>query len=530
MSARAAFSSELMRQSFAADLLVHGLAACPDRNALQLPDGQALTSRQLADLTSRYVQALERLDFAPGARIGILSRNRAELIPILNALMLLDLCTVPLHPMGAVADFVFVADDAQLDCLIFDPTHFEEAAEGIAAKAANRQLRFLSIGSSLFGEDLVAAVAPFEPRDLVAPEVSPESITRMAYSGGTTGRPKGIQLSQRALVTTYQIQMSEWEWPEQVRTLLCAPISHSGSALLILTLLRGGLLVTLDGFDPDVAMQKIEQFRITCTLMVPTMIYAMLDHPNFDKYDLSSLETIFYGAAPMAPERLREGISRLGTVFFQFYGQSEAPMSVCVMRKGEHDPSNTERLMSCGRPVPQIRIALMDDEGRPVEDGRPGEICVRGPLLMSGYANQPELTQEAFEGNWLHTGDIAVRDPDGFYRIVDRKKDMIITGGFNVYPSEIEHVLRTHSDVLDACVVGLPDSKWGEVVAAAVVCAGKLVPDNNVLQQLVRKAKGPHQVPKKIFYVDRIPLSPLGKPDKRAAREMLLGMDASISI
>src|SRR5262249_20014257 len=210
----------------------------------------------------------------------------------------------------------------------------------------------------------------------------------------------------------------------------------------------------------------IEREQITCMLMVPTMIGAILDHPRLNEFNVSSLETIFYGASPISPARLKAAIAHFGPIFFQFYGQAEAITTVTVMRREEHDPPSDRRLASCGHPVPEAEVRLLDAGGNEVPDGEPGELCVRGPLVMSGYLNKPDETAEAFRGGWLHTGDIAVRDPDGFLRLVDRAKDMVITGGFNVYPRAVEDVLEEHPAVVSASVFGIPDDPGGDTVAA----------------------------------------------------------------
>jgi fatty-acyl-CoA synthase len=344
----------------------------------------------------------------------------------------------------------------------------------------------------------------------------PEAIGRLSYSGGTTGKPKAIMASGRCGSAMLNILMSEWEWPAEVRQLVCSPLSHGGGAVFMPTMIRRGSLVVLPGFDPTAVLEAIQKHRITCVLLVPTMIYALLDHPHFDEYDLSSLEVIYYGASSISPTRLQEAIRRFGPIFFQFYGQAEAPMSVTVMKRSEHKVDDLNRLASCGRPVPWVRVALLDDKCEPVPDGEPGEICVRGPLLMSGYLNKPEQTAEAFEGGWLHTGDVAVRDPDGFLRIVDRKKDMIVSGGFNVFPREVEDVLSSHPAVAGAAVIGVPHDKWGEAVKAIVVLRKGMSVSEAELIALVRDRKGVVQAPKAIEFVDSIPLSGLGKPDKKA--------------
>jgi fatty-acyl-CoA synthase len=256
-------------------------------------------------------------------------------------------------------------------------------------------------------------------------------------------------------------------------------------------------------------------------MLVPVMIYFLLDSPRATDGSMDSMETIFYGASAMSPARLREGLEKWGQVFYQFFGQSECPMVIANMKKKEHDLSKPERLASCGRPTPWVHVALLDADHKPVPRGEPGEICVRGPLVMGGYKDMPEQTAEAFAGGWLHTGDVGKLDEEGFLYIVDRTKDMIVTGGFNVFPREVEDVLSTHAAVGQVAVIGVPDDQWGEAVKAVIVlrpgCAQgqELVAE---LQALVKQAKGSVQAPKTIDFVDAIPLTPVGKPDKKALR------------
>ena len=270
-------------------------------------------------------------------------------------------------------------------------------------------------------------------------------------------------------------------------------------------------------------MQAIQEYRINCMLLVPTMIYALLDHPRFGEFDLSSLETVFYGASAISPARLREAIERIGPVFAQFYGQAEAPMCITYLRKADHDVDDLRRLASCGKPTPYIRLQLQDAEGNVVPDGEPGEICVQGPLVMDGYRD-PALTAEAFRGGWLHTGDVAVRDPDGFLRIVDRTKDMIVSGGFNIYPRELEDIIGEHPAVSQVAVIGVPHAKWGEAVTAIVVLKPGESVEADALTAPVAARKGSFQAPKSVIFVDAIPMTPVGKPDKKALRARYAAM------
>jgi fatty-acyl-CoA synthase len=273
------------------------------------------------------------------------------------------------------------------------------------------------------------------------------------------------------------------------------------------------------GFDAQRFFELVERHRVTCTFLVPTMIYVLLDHPGIAAADLSSLELVIYGASPMSPARLAEGMRRLGPVFMQLYGQSEAPNCITVLHSYEHDPErHPERLASCGTPVGTSQVRLLDEAGRQVPVGEVGEICVRGPLVMQGYWNKPEETAKALRHGWLYTGDMARCDADGFIYIVDRSKDMIISGGFNVFPREVEDVLTRHPAVAAAAVIGVPDPKWGEAVKAVVVLKPGASAQPEELIALVREHKGPVQAPKSVEFVDALPVTGLGKPDKKALR------------
>jgi fatty-acyl-CoA synthase len=502
---------------FQPQLLVHALQKDSDRVLIYSADGTVMTVGAFRDLTSQVSQGLAGLGLLEGARIGLLSGNRLEVLVLTAACLLQKYVLVPLHPIGSLDDHLYIARDAGIDTLVFDPIRFAERAREVEAGAETLR-QCLSFGPASFGTDLLGIATRLRPLPLRSPMIRGDEPYRFSYTGGTTGKPKAIVGTYRTGLAVVAIQMSEWEWPAEVRQLICGPLSHAAAAVFIPTLLRGGSIVLLPGFEPVKVLEAIQAYRITTILLVPTMIYALLDCPRFDEFDLSSLETVFYGASAMSPTRLREAIAKMGRIFFQFYGQAEAPMTISVLRRSEHDIDDLHRLSSCGRAVPWVHVALMDDQMREVPTGEPGEICVRGRLVMSGYHNRPEQTAEAFAGGWLHTGDIAIRDEQGFLRIVDRKKDLIITGGFNVYPREIEDVLGTHASVLSCAVIGAPDPRWGEAVTAVVVLRPGAEPCSEELIALVRKKKGAVQAPKSVIYVEAIPLTAVGKPDKKALR------------
>jgi len=500
---------------FLPDLLIAALNRNGDLPCLYI-NGDVITAAQMRDHVSRYVDAFHAQGILQGQGVATLSKNRPEVLCSMGAVMVSGCRNTPLHPLGSLEDHAYVLEDAGIETLIFDPLFADRAAQ--LSERVPTLKRLLSYGDADVGEDLVALAATFKSRRLVGPRVDPEDLSALAYTGGTTGKPKGVMNTYRGSASMAQIMVSEWQWPDEVRHLVCTPLSHAGSSLFVPVLLRGGSMVVLPGFDAGAVLDAIERHGITTTMLVPSMIYALLDHPRFAETDLSSLQTIYYGASPISPTRLREAINKLGPVFFQFYGQTECPQTVCVLRKEEHDPADLDRLASCGRPVPWVRVSLLDDDGHEVPTGQPGELCVRGPLVMKGYWNKPTETSRALEGDWLHTGDVAREDEDGFLTIVDRKKDMIISGGFNVFPREVEDVISTHPSVATVAVVGTPDDKWGEAVTAVIVLRKGATLNVDELIALVKEKKGSHHAPKSVEIVDSIPMSPLGKPDKKALR------------
>ena len=510
-----AFVEDLYRGAFLPDLLVWALRREPERPAIFLGE-ETISVAQLGAQISRYAQVYAAQGVAARSGVAMLSVNRPEVLYAIGAYMVSGCRNTPLHPLGSLDDHAYVLEDAAIETLVFDPS-FTERAEQLRKRVPGLK-RFLSFGPSTIGSDLCALAETFGPHPLVAPSVQPEDISALSYTGGTTGVPKGVMTTYRGSGTMAQIMLAEWQWPDELRHLVCTPLSHAGASLVVPVLVRGGSVVVLPRFDATQVLKTIERYRITSVMLVPSMIYALLDHPDFATTDLSSLQTVFYGASPMSPARLQEAIRKMGRIFFQFYGQTEAPQTVCVLRKEEHDPDDLARLATCGRPVPWVHIALLDDAGQQVQRGEPGEICVRGQLVMKGYLNKPQETASAFQHAWLHTGDIAREDEHGFFTIVDRKKDMIVSGGFNVFPREIEDVLSSHPAVASAAVIGVPDETWGEAVKAVVVLREGRTVAPEELMALVKARKGSHYAPKSVDFTAIIPLTAVGKPDKKELR------------
>ncbi len=512
--------NQLFRPMYLPDLLIAALERNGDRPTVFLGD-EVLSANRVSNEVSRYIQVLRSRKIEQGSGIATLSKNRVEVLFSMGAVMAGGYRNTPLHPLGSIDDHAYVLTDGGIDTLIFDPSFAEHVA--LLAAQVPTLTRLFSYGPASIGDDLMSLASEFTAQKLIPPTIDGESVSALAYTGGTTGRPKGVMNTYRASAAMAQIMTTEWQWPAEVRHLICTPLSHAGSSLFVPILLNRGSMFVLPGFDAGAVLAAIERHRITSVMLVPSMIYALLDHPNFSSTDLSSLETVFYGASAMSPTRLQEAIRKLGPIFFQFFGQTECPMVITGLRKEDHIVDDLRRLASCGRPVPWAHVALLDEHGNEVPPGQPGELCVRGPLVMLGYLNRPEETESAFAGGWLHTGDIARADVDGFLTIVDRTKDMIISGGFNVFPREIEDVLSQHPAVAAVAVIGVPDDKWGEAVKAIVVARAGQSVDVDELIALVKQHKGSHYAPKSIDIVDAIPLSAVGKPDKKVLRARYWG-------
>src|SRR5689334_12858690 len=520
-------SDELLRHPLhSGHLTVGALKRHKDRPVLFLGD-TTMTGGELADRISQYIQAFEALGAGTGSASGLLSLNRPEVLMIIGASQTQGYRRTALHPLGSLDDHAYVLADAEVTALIIDPTPaFVERAQGLVEKVPSLK-QVLTIGpvpAELEGVavDLNAEAAKYSPQPLVAADLAPDHIGGLTYTGGTTGKPKGVIGTTQSITTMTTVQLAEWEWPEHPKFLMCTPLSHAGAAFFTPTIVKGGELVVLTKFDPAEVLRVIEEQKITATMLVPSMIYALMDHPDSHTRDLSSLETVYYGASAMNPVRLAEAIRRFGPIFAQYYGQSEAPMVITYLAKGDHDE---KRLTSCGRPTLFCRVALLGDDGNPVPQGEVGEICVSGPLLSGGYWNLPEATADTFRDGWMHTGDLAREDEDGFYYIVDRTKDMIVTGGFNVFPREVEDVVAEHPSVAQVCVIGTPDEKWGEAVTAVVVLRPDAPSDDEAVERMtaeiqaaVKERKGSVQAPKQVIVVDSVPVTALGKPDKKSVR------------
>ncbi len=507
-------ASVLYSGTTVAQLYISAFKNTPDQLAI-VSESAELTYRQLEKKAYQFARLLRSKGLKRQDAIAFMVGNRAEAIVGIIAVQILGLKSVSLHPMASEEDHCFVLQDAQVKALIVDSARFTDRAIAIAARGVVPLI--LTLDDTSIGPGLIGQAVHFEDSDL-ALDVHPEEITKLSYTGGTTGRSKGILHAHRTVVTMVVYMLASYEWPSEIRYLVTTPISHAAGDLLLPTFIRGGTVYLMEKNDTRNFLLKVEQYRINLTFLVPTQIYGLIDYPTLEEHDHSSLELILYGAAPIAPSKLAEALQKMGPVFGQLYGQAEAPMSISYLSKKDHDLTRAHLLRSCGKVVPGNQVALLDQACHEVAVGEIGELCVRGPLIMNGYLNRPEENEKAFAGNWLHTGDMARIDEAGYLYIVDRVKDMIISGGFNVYPSEVENCLAQHSDIAMSAVIGVPDEKWGEQVTAVVVLKpGKSASEADIIGYVTER-KGVVNAPKTVVFEAELPLTALGKIDKKAIR------------
>lgn len=497
------------------DLVLTALRRHRDREAFRA-DGVTLTNAEVEDALSRFVAMLWARGFASGDGVGVLSPNRPEVFWVQTAPLFAGGRYTALHPLGSLDDHRYACNEAELRYLFVDPAYAQRGRELLDICPSVQAV--FSFGDAEGLVDLAEALADVDPVELRFGMRDPGDLAWLLYTGGTTGVPKAAMLPERAVAQTVFSVSLGWDLPLDRRYLAVAPISHAAGMLIVPSLITGGSVTLLRGFDPAAWLAAIPRDKITLSLLVPTMIYAVLDHPDLATTDLSSLETIMYGASPMSPTRLAEGIGRIGPVFAQLYGQTECAGLTTSMSRADHHADDPVRLASCGLAMPGVRVAILDDDGNDCAVGEPGEVCVQGASVMDGYWRQPELTAETIVDGWLRTGDIGVRGDDGFITLVDRKKDMIVSGGFNVFPREIEDVLSTHAAVSSVAVIGVPDEKWGEAVTALVVLRPGATVESDELRELVRDRKGAIYTPKTVEFVEALPLTAVGKPDKKVLR------------
>ncbi|GMU67971.1 MAG: long-chain-fatty-acid--CoA ligase [Steroidobacteraceae bacterium] len=505
------------------DLYARAVLHGGDRVAL-VQGARRVTYRELGHDAACVLGALQALGVGRGERIAFAMANCPEYVVCEYAVAMAGAVRVPLAVLLGDEDLVYMMNFARCTTLVYH-AKFARRVQALAPRLETVR-NFVCVADDpsdvppghLRLQSLIADHAP--ARRSVA--VDADDLAAIYFTGGTTGRPKGVMLSHRAWFHTYYVELLEFGIGCDEVFVFATPITHASGCLILPVLLRQGRCVILGHFEAGLLLDTIARERATMTLLVPTMIYMLLDHPGRDRHDLRSLRNVLYGAAAIAPERLKEALAAFGPIFTQFFGQTEAPMALTVLPREAHLVADADReaqvLTSAGRATYPTEIRLVDDEGRDVPRGEAGEVIARAPNMMSGYLDDPEATARAIRDGWLHTGDVARMDDEGFITIVDRKKDMIVSGGFNVFPREVEQVLQEHPAVSQAVVFGVPHEKWGEAVSALVVLRAGEVVSGEALREFVKARKGAVAAPKSVEFAAEVPLTNLGKVDRKAIR------------
>lgn len=459
---------------------------------------RTLSFVEFDEATDRLGNALLARGLRPGDRVAVLLPNGVEGLLAYYALAKSGLVRVSLNTRDTPEDHEYRVRDSGSRALI---------SAGSASGAAE-----LNIGlDDLDQMTADGASTPCDvPRDAEAPY-------RLGYTGGTTGASKAVVLSQRsehAEITNYLLDLV----PDIGRgdvMLHAAPVTHASGSFFLPHLVRGAHNVVIPSFTPGTYLEELERREPATTFLVPTMLAMVLDDPSIADVRIPRLRNLCYGASPIAPSTVDRAQEVFGKVLTQTYGQSEAPMTITLLRPDEHD-----RIGSAGRPYSMVEVRVVDSDDNAVPAGTSGEVVARGQILMSGYWQRPDETAATLRGGWLHTGDVGQFDDDGFLYLLDRINDVIISGGFNVYPREVEECLVAHPAVREAAVVGVPDERWGEVVQAVVSTREPVAAED--LMEWARDKLAGYKRPRAVVFRDDLPKSSAGKILRRTAREQLI--------
>ncbi|MCL3818614.1 class I adenylate-forming enzyme family protein [Aeromicrobium wangtongii] len=469
-----------------------------DAHALDC-DGRTLTFAEFDAATDRIGSSLLANGLDPGDRVGVMMPNGIEGLVVYYALAKAGLVRVPLNEKDTAETMTFKLEDADCRGLVHDGPVPTDAPALVHVGDAEWIDRTAWTGASAPCSELRHPEAPY----------------RLGYTGGTTGVPKAVCLTMRgehAELANFLIDLMPDLRPGDTM-LHAAPIIHASGAFFLPTLVRGARNRIMTKFDASTWLEELERTQAAYTFLVPTMLALALDEPNVTDVDATALRRLCWGASPISPSVAAEAEETFGQVLAQTYGQSEAPMTISVLQPHEHD-----RVGSAGRPYTLVDVAVMDEDDNPLAAGEIGEVVTRGQHLMKEYWKRPELTAETIRDGWLHTGDLGYVDDEGFLFLVDRKNDLIISGGSNVYPREVEDALTSHPAVREAAVVGIPDDTWGELIHAVVALRSAAEVDE--LLEHARQSLPRYARPRSLEIWDDLPKSPAGKILRRTVRDV----------
>ncbi|WP_329378630.1 class I adenylate-forming enzyme family protein [Streptomyces sp. NBC_01716] len=495
------------------DYLLPALRRHGPRRAL-VADGTTWTYAELEGTARKLAGHLLDLGVTPGTPVALILGNSAEYVIADLAIVLLGAARVPLNLMLSRDEQAFIlADSGAPVCLVLSDRM--DAVE--AARTLGADPRLVIVGGPRDSWRQALAHPPLT----ALPAVPTDAPALIMYTGGTTGRPKGVLHHQRGTAANLLSHLLEMEIRADDVLMLTSPLPHSAQFLLQAALAKGASVFLENRFDPEQVLDRIEQDRVTYLFLVPTMIYRLLDAVTGRKtFDSGSLGTILYGAAPITADRLKQGLRTFGPVFMQLYAQSEAPNFLTRLRRDDHrlDPAGIARLASCGQAVVMADVRVVREDGSVCDPREVGEVTALTPYTMNGYLGRDAETAEVLRGGRLYTGDLGYLDEDGYLYLVDRKKDMIITGGLNVYSGEVEQALSQIPGVKHVAVAGIPHPDWGEAVVAFVVPDGTEVTPVSVTEEAHGRLTA-YKRPKAVVFVPALPMTSVGKVDKKELRE-----------
>lgn len=503
------------------DGLHRQMRSAPDAVATTFGDRRR-TWRELADRTARLAAVLQQIGMAHGDRVGMLALNSDHYLEYMLGVWWGGGALNPANTRWSAAEVAFSLDDCDTNILLVDD-HFLSWCKDL--RTLSRSLRtivYVGDGEApdgvLHAEQLMRAAQPAEDA-----RRGGEDLAGVFYTGGTTGFPKGVMLSHNALLGNAICNLLDVAYASEEVVLAVAPIFHqAGMCILIRALVRGCRTVYVEAFEPSIVLRAMAAERVTFTLLVPTMLQRLIEHPGFGEFDLGSLRKIVYGASPINEELLGRLLQALPHVdFYQGYGMTETGGPYTVLPPHCHRSGNAAdkaRLRSAGRPAWGIEMQIQDMDGVEAEVGTVGEIVARGIGVMTGYWNRERETSDAFRNGWLRSGDMGYVDDEGYLFIVDRLKDMIVSGGENVYSAEVENALARHPAIASCAVIGIPSARWGEQVHAVVVLREGTEATSAELRDHCRQYIAGYKCPVSVEFRDALPTSAAGKLLKHELR------------
>jgi len=511
---------------FPIDFFLRAAARYPDRTALDTPDETWTYARLLSEVQA-LAAALQALDADPGGdtpgRVAICAGNTAQHVIALLATLAAGKVWVPLNARSTAPEIARILAATEPGVVVTDALGLPLVGDAVNVDAAHIALDASAAPHTL--TTLLRDYAGRTPQQSTYDRDADRNKTQaIKFTGGTTGLPKGVMQPTRAWVANIINQIHTWQLTEADRYVVAAPVTHGTSTYLLPILAQGGALVFLTESTPAAITSAFRERGGTIAFMPPTLIYMLMAQPGVSRADFPALRNLVYGGAPMPPEKVGEVLAFFGPVVGATYGQTEAPQIVTALPPAElADPAN---LGSAGRVTWFSTLGIMDANGQLLPPGQSGEVVVRGDLVMTGYWRLPDKTAETLIDGWLHTGDVGVVDERGMLTIKDRLRDVIITGGFNVYPIDVENALAQHPAVYECAVFGVTDDKWGEAVQAAVQFHPDRRADAQELQAFVRARLGPVHTPKAIHVLQTLPRSSVGKVLKTAVRDAVLNKES----